>query len=555
MDALFLTLLNMCITASYLIIAVIILRLFLRKAPHSVHCVLWSMVAFRLIFPFSFRSDFSLIPSAETIPSDIGMAGRPEIFSGISALNGTVNSAISEYYPVDMGQSINPVQVWIAIAKIIWLCGIAVIFIYTAISYYRLHKKVSASIALGDNILICDDISTPFILGLFHPRIYLPSNLDETQMTCVTAHEKAHIEHFDHWWKVMAFALLTLYWFNPLIWIAYILFCRDLELACDERALKNMGFSQKKSYAETLLACSVSHRKITPCPLAFGEIDIKNRIKSALSYKKPGTKMIVSAVILCLICAGFFLTNPRLTPELDRAVSDAVLQTEFKSLEKGEYPFESHIIFATRKKASEITVYGMVFTQTYALIDNEIAPRSSAHIPTALTFTKKKDNTYALKEYWISGDGTYYEPSIREKFPLSAYLPAMRDQWYVERQIKNCDRKATDFFNEQHEKIVLTPYPTPPFMATYTENPDGTYRCHGHNYKYILKLKGSAGKFSRSWVYIVLSNDPDLTFEQVEYSMLSSNFDDRLDPETAVILDSWAQVEPRRWIASESGSS
>lgn len=310
MEEVFLKLVNMSIAASWLILAVIVLRLLLKKAPKSITLALWAIVALRLICPFSFESILSLIPSAQTIPPEFVYSPSPTIHSGIPTLNSAVNPIISESLAPSELASANPAQILSFFAAIIWLVGIAAMLIYAAISYIRLHRKVRESIPDGNRLFICDRISTPFILGIFRPRIYLPSCLNEQDKTYVLAHEQAHIRRRDYISKPLGFLLLSVYWFNPIIWIAYILFCKDIELCCDERVIKMLGNDSKKPYANALINCSTKRHFVSACPLAFGEVSVKSRIKSVLNYKKPAFWLIIAAIAVCAVTAVCFLTNP-----------------------------------------------------------------------------------------------------------------------------------------------------------------------------------------------------------------------------------------------------
>lgn len=311
MEAVFLKLLNMSISAGWLVLAVVVLRLMLKKAPKWIACLLWALVAVRLICPVTIKSMFSLIPSAETVPQDIMVAQKPMIHSGINSLNSIVNPVLSESLSPGLGDSVNPMQVIVAIASVLWLLGLLSMLVYAWISYKRIHKRISASIKIDDNIYICDYIQTPFILGIIKPRIYIPSTLGADKVAYVMAHERAHLQRHDHLWKPLGFALLSVYWFHPIMWIAYILLCRDIELACDERVIKELGEEDKKSYSDALLFCSVPGKLIVACPLAFGEVGVKERVKTVLNYKKPAFWVIVAAIAACVVVAVCFLTNPK----------------------------------------------------------------------------------------------------------------------------------------------------------------------------------------------------------------------------------------------------
>lgn len=311
MSAVFLKVLNMSIAAGWLILAVIVLRFLLKKAPGWIACILWAIVAVKLICPFSIESVWSLIPSAETIHPDIIYASEPTIHSGVDVLNHVVNPVITKAFTPDPLVSANPLQIWIPAAACAWVLGIIVLLVYACISYFRLHQKVSASIPIGDSVWIGDEVQTPFILGIIKPGIYLPSDMKEPQMQHVLAHEQAHLKRYDHWWKPLGFLLLAVHWFNPLVWVAYILLCRDIELACDEYVVREMNLEDKKAYSKALLACSIPHRMTAVCPLAFGEVGVKERVKNVLNYKKPTFWMLIAAVVICIIVAICFLTNPK----------------------------------------------------------------------------------------------------------------------------------------------------------------------------------------------------------------------------------------------------
>ncbi len=330
MNELFLKLINMSISVSWLILAVLILRFVLKKAPKWVNVLLWGIAAIRLICPFSFESTLSLIPSSETIPLDIEMAANPAIDSGVPMINRVVNPVISSFAPPQhILTSANPLQIWIPIFSIFWLIGVFALLLYTAVSYWCLRRKVDAAVRYKDNIFQSENVSSPFVLGIIKPRIYLPFKMDGQDMEHVVAHEQAHIRRKDHWWKPFGFLLLTIHWFNPLMWLAYVLLCRDIELACDEKVIKDLGSEQRADYTQALVACSVNRRMIASCPLAFGEVGVKERVKSVMNYKKPAFWIIILAVIACAGVAVCFLTNPKQDSYTLRIVVPAGSQKEF----------------------------------------------------------------------------------------------------------------------------------------------------------------------------------------------------------------------------------
>ena len=311
MSGIFLKLLNLSISASWLVLVVLALRLVLKRAPKWVNVLLWGMVALRLMLPFSIESALSLIPSAETLsPEVVRFDPAPTITSGVSVIDNAVNPSLSEHFSAVPTASVNPLYVWTEIAGWVWLIGLGAMLLYALVSYLRLRRRVSVSLCVRENIYLCDAISSPFILGVVKPHIYLPSGLDEVQRQNVLAHEQAHLARRDHWWKPLGFALLAVYWFNPVLWLAYTLLCRDIELACDERVIRTMDESAVKTYSTVLLACSMPRKAVITCPLAFGEIGVKERVRNALHYKKPAFWVVAASVAVCVVVAVCFLTNP-----------------------------------------------------------------------------------------------------------------------------------------------------------------------------------------------------------------------------------------------------
>ena len=311
MAAVFLKLLNLSISASWLVLAVLALRLVSKRSPKWMNVLLWGIVALRLMLPFSIESALSLIPSAESVsPAVVQFDPAPTITSGVSVIDNAVNPALSEHFAAAPTASVNPLYVWTEIAGWVWLIGLGAMLLYALVSYLRLRRRVSVSLCVRENIYLCDAISSPFILGVVKPRIYLPSGLDEVQRQNVLSHERAHLARRDHWWKPLGFALLAVYWFNPVLWLAYTLLCRDIELACDERVIRTMDESAVKTYSTVLLACSMPRKAAITCPLAFGEVGVKERVRNALRYKKPAVWVVAASVAVCVVVAVCFLTNP-----------------------------------------------------------------------------------------------------------------------------------------------------------------------------------------------------------------------------------------------------
>ena len=329
MNELFLKIINMSISASWLVLVVLILRFVLKKAPKWVNVLLWGIVAIRLICPFSFESALSLIPSAETFPEKVISGPSFDVQTGITPIDNRINDYLGDRYFEGVTVPANNGNTIMTILTIVWTIGILLLVAYTVISYWRLNRKVDTAVRYKDNIFQSENVSSPFVLGLIKPRIYLPFKLDGQDMEHVVAHEQAHIRRKDHWWKPLGFLLLTIHWFNPLMWLAYVLLCRDIELACDEKVIKGLGNEQRADYTQALVACSVNRRMIAACPLAFGEVGVKERVKSVMNYKKPAFWVIIIAVIICVGVAACFLTNPKQDRYTLRIVVPAGSQEEF----------------------------------------------------------------------------------------------------------------------------------------------------------------------------------------------------------------------------------
>lgn len=310
MTEFFLNVVNMSISASWLVCAVLLLRLLLKKAPKWINVILWGIVAVRLICPFSFESVLSLIPSSQTINPEIAL-NAPVIDSGVTIIDNVINPIIGEAtISLQPEKDVNLFQFIMPFLAGVWLVGIAALLIYTLISFLRLKRKIGTAVLLRDNIYQSEAVVSPFVLGVIKPKIYLPFNMNGQDMNHVIAHERAHIRRKDHFWKPLGFLILTLHWFNPVVWFGYILLCRDIELACDEKVVKELNNEQRADYSQALLTCSVNRRMIAACPLAFGEVGVKDRIKSVLNYKKPAFWIIVVAIVVSITVAVCFLTNP-----------------------------------------------------------------------------------------------------------------------------------------------------------------------------------------------------------------------------------------------------
>ena len=313
MEGIFVKLLNMSISASVLILIAVLLRGVLRRSPKWIHCLLWGLVAVRLVCPLSFESSFSLAPRADFVETKLGVQREDGRYMNSAtdagkALNDDLDNAQNKNL-ANKGNADRQGD-WKKISWT-WFTGVVLLLGYAAISYLRFRKKVQASVRLRDGIYVCDNIRTPFILGVIRPGIYLPSDMDEVQTDNVIAHERAHLSRLDQVWKPLGYCLLAVYWFNPLCWLAYVLFCRDMELACDEKVIRDMDTEDKKVYSRVLLSFSDPSHRIAAGPLAFGEIGVKKRIQSVLNYRKPAFWMVGLAILALVVTSLCFLTNPK----------------------------------------------------------------------------------------------------------------------------------------------------------------------------------------------------------------------------------------------------
>ena len=307
----FIKTLNMGIAASWLILAVVVLRILLKRAPKRFRLLLWAAVGLRLVLPVSIESALSLVPSAQTLPEGVMYAAAPELNTGIAALNDAINPAFTAAFAPEPAASAKPLQVLLPIASVIWLAGAAVMLLWALVSWLRLRRRVAEAVRLEGNMFASERVASPFVLGLIRPRIYLPFGLNEGAREQVLTHERAHIARGDHVIKPLGWLILAVYWYNPLVWLAYALFCRDIELACDERVIRRLPVSGRADYSQALLDLSRPHHGVGACPLAFGESAVKGRVKSVLTYKRPAFWLIMLAALLCIGAAVCFLTDPK----------------------------------------------------------------------------------------------------------------------------------------------------------------------------------------------------------------------------------------------------
>ena len=454
----FISLVNISITASWAVIAVIIARFLLKKAPKWLNCALWSIVGLRLVYPFSLESVFSLIPSAQTVNPSAIYNDSFEVNTGFSVVDSTVNGF---YNGVDV-----PAGAGVELAGIIafvWLLGMFAMVSYAFISFLRLKLKLRTAVKKEGNIYHSEAVGSPFVLGVFRPKIYLPYNVDEADIPLVVAHEKAHIKRLDHIVKPLGYLLLSFHWFNPLMWVAYILLCRDIESACDEKVTKNLGEDIRRSYSTALLNASISRRSVAACPLAFGEVGVKERIKGVMNYKKPAFRVVVAGIAVCIIAAVCFLTNPEGSAKTDYtpAISDTLDLTISRSLiehNKGKYregmmSCESHKVLATQTSTNDdfdeiITVYLIALYEEYSVENGELVEVSGGMTPLALSYLIDKDistgeEIYAMTEYWEPGMGSEYVKDLEAKFPKGVNYDTQK---YVDDLQADCKRQAVEYF-------------------------------------------------------------------------------------------------------------
>lgn len=427
MGDIFLKLLNMSITAGWLIMAVLCVRLLFRKVSKRVNCLLWGIVAIRLICPFSIESPFSIVPSAEPIRSNTVVEGKvqnyiPSIDSRLTIVDNTINPMLTETFAYHESNSVAPLQIVTYAAGLIWGGGVALLIIGAIGSAIKLHILVREAVCVRDHIYICDAVKSPFILGMIRPRVYLPSALRETQMQYILAHESAHLKRKDHWWKALGYLLLCIYWFHPLCWLSYFLFCKDIELACDEKAAKDMTFQERKEYSNVLLFCARPRSLIMVCPLAFGEVGVKERVKSVLHYKKPALWVIVAAAAVLVILAVCFLTNPAESTEPYYDAEEA----KDNSLFTEKIPGEDDAV-------SQETVADMQVSDLS--MQTEEIPAEDDTIQDFVLYEQPEADKICIK----------VQPSMIKEYAYYYYIPTDQDQEWLSAQVEALDLEGEPF--------------------------------------------------------------------------------------------------------------
>lgn len=360
MSELFLTLVNRSLAACWLILAILLLRPFLRKVSHAISCALWSLVAVRLLCPFSIQSILSLVPKAQPIPSDFTMLQPPVIDGGAPTVGQTIETPVLPTTPPASGETVLTVSLLPKIVVAVWLIGIAAFAAYLLGSYLRLRLRVRVREAVKQEggFWLCDRIDAPFVMGIFRPRILLPYTVEKDDIPYILAHEKAHLARHDHWRKAIGFLLLSVFWFQPLLWIAFFLLCRDIEFACDERVIRSLGSDaqSKKDYAEALVRGTFPNMSVIACPLAFGGLKIKQRVHSVVKYRKPAAVRVLAAILVCCVVAFCFLTDPKVDAGTHVDVPDHGQETTGKEppSESTEKPAEPPSATTQEEKPSGI---------------------------------------------------------------------------------------------------------------------------------------------------------------------------------------------------------
>lgn len=497
MEAMFLQLVNLSMTAGWLVLAVLALRLLLRRAPKSILCAMWGLVGLRLLCPVSIESPLSLIPSVQTLPETVLTTPQPEIYSGVAVIDRVVNPVLTNTLAAAPGESVNPAQVLAGMLPWIWLLGMVGMLGYALFTTLRLRRRVSTAVRLEQGVKQSEYVKTPFVLGLIHPTIYLPFHMESADAVHVLAHERAHIRRGDPWWKMLGFVLLAIYWFHPLMWVAYFFLCRDIEAACDEAVIRDLSQEERQGYAEALLRLSVAVPALHGCPLAFGEVGVKTRIKGVIHYKKPGFWIVTLAVLAAMVVAVCFLTSPAAekTPEitlppaenaetvqpqpqeqpeapvvaeeieetqetqetepesdpLEAAVTAAIIQRSEPAFENNTvrtaafqcFDQEEVAVDSDPPQPNQLTLYGNALYLGFSVEDGILRQTEGSNIPVAITFSCEEGG-YELVEYWQPGDGTDYAPDIRAKFPAEAAKLALGDQPYLLQQFQLCYAQAVE---------------------------------------------------------------------------------------------------------------
>ncbi len=451
MSEIFLKILNMSLVSSMLIVVLICLRPLLKKAPHSLSCVLWGLVGIRLACPFTFESILSLVPDPEPVSREAFAAFESAYTPSLQMDASSVTNIVSNTLASPAGASINPMQAISLVAAFIWAAGVAVMLIISLVSYLRLNKTTSASLTTDGKVFINDHIPSPFVLGIFKPKIYIPSDLTEYEKTYVIAHENAHIKRRDYLFKPLGYLILSLHWFNPFVWVAYMLLCRDIESACDQKVIGKMNDEEKRKYSDVLLKLSLPTKKIRACPVAFGEVGVKSRIKGVASYKKPAFILSFIAVVLIAVFALVFLTNPvsaedESAPDsLDKAVSAAISENNKTELSTERFCAENFVELKTLTFRDDITTYIWAYYGEYELEDGRVNLCFESYKPAKVRL-KNVNGSYYLVEY-STYDSKYDMQWIEDNIPEELNESVVHIPGYAFEQKNAALRLAKEHFS------------------------------------------------------------------------------------------------------------
>ena len=517
MQEVFLKLLALSLTGSLFALAVMLVRLLFRKAPRWIFCALWGVVALRLILPFSIESSISIIPESianGNIITSIGdyyvgnvdtyyesnagysnavEAGRQPHYSDEGNYVVTEQGSLKE--PATIADTVFPILSWV------WITGMTAMLAYLAISFLLLRRKMAEATLLRDNIWQCEQVDSPFVLGFIKPRIYLPYAISESDIANVIAHEKAHLSRKDHWWKPIGFLLLAMHWFNPILWVAYILLCRDIEAACDEKVIQHMEKDEMRAYSTALLHCSIHRRRISACPLAFGEVGVKERIKSVMNYKKPAFWIIVAAVISCIAVAVCFLTNPVHQVSYEEA-------EQFYQQISAERPFMTdEEVFATHAEIFEMIAQGSASEQgKFAKLTREIINSSNLQFEDDEVFDLAKDYATVYSRL-AKGDRDFGVEKLKAK-SLSKSTAQLDfsywgEMWYSVKMLEIGDQWVTGEFTDPYQGelgqyLLLVQFhdaaPSRKFIEQYPFSTDHKLRIPGlgNKHKMTMRIKSNA---------------------------------------------------------------
>lgn len=468
MTDLFLQLLDMGVTATFLIVAVIGLRFTFRKVPKKLICVLWALVAVRLICPVSLESAVSLVPYKRPVTSyvaqkktaqDISQDAVHKATDSIDSIN-PIDYTGSEVLEADAVKTQDTKAYYseqlLTLMAYVWITGMIGLILSGLYSYLRLKRRIALSIPCGENIYRCDAIDTPFVLGIRKPKIYIPFSLREDDLPHVIAHERAHIARRDHFIKPFAFLILTVYWFHPGVWLAYVLLCKDIELACDEKVIEKSAMEERKAYSHALLNCSMRRNQVIICPLAFGEVGVKERVSNVLHYRKTSFWVLAAVILSGVILTVCFVTSPvRYNKKvLEACVSEAILENHANSFgDETECRAEGHNILKVKQRGRKITVYALTSYGGYQFQNDNFVQVTGGNNPAVLTF-EEKGETYQLKKYAVPADGADYVKTIRRMFPIYLWKRAINhsqkdidklrkeEEAYAKQYLKKIDRDA-----------------------------------------------------------------------------------------------------------------